>query len=117
MDKPEHQKEHAGELIRELNRSYDLQFAEYLTADELEGLLAEKLNTLIRNDFNALVQLLYRIDINETRLRQLLADNTGEDAGRIMARLIMERQWQKIQTRRKYGYSEPRNGEQEWKDV
>ena len=105
MNKPENQEQEGGqgqgkqemnsvELIRDLNRSYELQFAEYLTAEELESLLAEKLNTLIRNDFSTLVQLLYRIDINEARLRALLAENEGEDAGRIMARLIIERQWQ-----------------------
>ncbi|MHA4811951.1 hypothetical protein ACX0G9_27895 [Flavitalea flava] len=115
MDKPEKQEVNSVELIQDLNRSYELQFAEYLTAEELETLLAEKLNMLIRQDFNTLVQLLYRIDINESRLRGLLAENAGEDAGRIMARLIIERQWQKIQTRKKYTPPGPLKEEEEEK--
>src|ERR1700759_2938466 len=83
-------------LIAELNRAYDWG----LTANELEAQLAEKINALIQRDFGALVQLLYRIDVSEVRLRRMLNDESGEDAGLLIARLIMERQWQKIESRR-----------------
>ena len=103
-------------LIQDLNRSYGLALAESLSATQMEALLAEKLNDMIRADFSGLVQLLYRIDVNESRLRQLLQTNTGEDAGKLIARLIIERQWQKIQTRRLYSDGK-QEGQQEWKDV
>jgi hypothetical protein len=94
------------ELIQDLNRAYGLELGLKLTpqldAGELEALLAEKLNALLRDDFSALVQLLYRVDVSESKLREMLRTNSGEDAGRIMARLVMERQWQKIETRRRY---------------
>jgi hypothetical protein len=32
----------------------------------------------------------------------MLNENSGEDAGKVIAALILERQWQKIETRRKY---------------
>jgi hypothetical protein len=70
--------------------------------DAVEIQLAEKINTLIQRDFGALVQLLYRIDVQEQKLRRMLETNNGEDAGRLIARLIMERQWQKIESRRRY---------------
>lgn len=94
-------------LIADLNRVYGWE----LTAsgrghqpdeNELETQLAEKINILIQRDFEALVQLLYRIDVSEKRLRGFLDSDSGEDAGRIIARLIMERQWQKIESRRRY---------------
>lgn len=90
------------ELIQELNqiRSWDL--AERLTREEVESVLAERLNSLIRDDFNGLVQLLYRIDVEEPRLRYLLQQHKGEDAGRIIARLIIDRLLKKIETRRQY---------------
>jgi hypothetical protein len=106
--------EHWGELIHDLNGSYDLDLSERLSAEELEALLAVKLNTLIRDDFNALLQLLYRIDINETRLRRLLQEKSGEDAGKIIAQLIIERQWQKIQTRRQYKPTDRGSEEEKW---
>ena len=101
------------ELIRDLNRSYELELAEHLSLDQLEALLAEKLSNLIRDDFNALVQWLYRVDVNEARLKRMLSENSGVDAGRTIARLVMERQWQKMETRRKYR-PDPPNGDPEW---
>ena len=103
--------------MQDLNRVYGLELAENSSAEQMEDFLADQLNQMIRTDFSALVQLLYRIDINENRLRQLLQVNTGEDAGKIIARLIIERQWQKIQTRRQYSGRGSLTGEQEWEDV
>jgi uncharacterized protein YtpQ (UPF0354 family) len=88
------------ELIKNLNHSYGLELAEQLSADGLEAVLAEKLNSLIHSDFNALIGILYRIDVDESRLKDLLKTNDGEDAGKIIARLIIERQRQKVQTRK-----------------
>jgi hypothetical protein len=126
MDNPEY----LSALIRDLNEAYGLamverQEAESLlpepgqvpAAEQLENLLADKLNTLIRDDFNGLVGLLYRIDINEARLRQLLQSNQGTDAGKIIARLIIDRQLQKIESRRAYKKSNPAEndcGEEKW---
>ena len=90
-------------LIKELSRNFDLELAERLSATELETLLADKLNELIRTDFNTLVTILYRVDVNEAKLKELLRTSAGEDAGRIMARLIIERQEQKIKTREASG--------------
>lgn len=136
MNKEEEFATQGTALRQELNRVYGLELAESPTAEQMELLLAEKLNTMIRTDFSALVQLLYRIDINETRLRQLLTpqrsahnlrpdsahspvtpEEETEDAGIIIARLIIERQRQKIQTRRQYSPPNPLKGESEWQDV
>ena len=103
-------------LIADLNRSYGLELAESFSMEQLENFMAEKVNHLIRTDFGALVQWLYRIDVNEGRLRQLLQVNSGENAGRIIARLMIERQWQKIQTRRYYSPG-GQKGEMNWEDV
>jgi hypothetical protein len=101
------------QLIKELNHHYDLQLAEQPPSRDLEALLAEKLNELIRSDFNMLVTILYRIDVSEEKLKKLLKDNAGEDAGRIMARLIIERQLQKIKARRA---SDSSGSTSAWKD-
>jgi hypothetical protein len=89
-------------LIADLNRAYGWELAPVRAEEALEAALAEKINVLIQRDFDQLLQLLYRIDINEQRLRRLLVENEGDDAGKIIARLIMERQWQKMESRRQY---------------
>jgi hypothetical protein len=91
-------------LIKDLNRAYgwELNPTPVDAPEALEALLADKVNTLIQENFDQLLQLLYRIDISEQRLRRLLLENEGEDAGKIIARLIVQRQWEKIESRRKY---------------
>jgi hypothetical protein len=89
-------------LIEDLNRVYGWELGPADGPAALETVLAEKVNALIEGNFDQLLQLLYRIDINEQRLRRLLVENEGEDAGKIIARLIVQRQWEKIESRRKY---------------
>ena len=89
-------------LLYDLNTSYGLELPETVTMEALEALLAERINDMINKEFSALVQLLYRIDVNETKLRGVLRDNQASDAGQLIARMILERQWQKILTRREY---------------
>jgi hypothetical protein len=57
---------------------------------------------LLRADFPGLVQLLYRVDVSENRLKYLLKASGGEDTGGLMARLILERVEQIILARKTY---------------
>ena len=70
--------------------------------DSLFALLKEEVNNLINEDFGKLVQILYRIDVPEKRLRQLLIDNPTTDAADTIAKLIMERQVQKGRSRSQF---------------
>ena len=101
-------------LIKDLNQSNGWELADSLTIQELEVLLAEIVNEWIRSDFNRLVQFLYRIDISESRLRILLEENTEEDTGQLLARLILERLAQKIETRRRYRQNDTTSDEERW---
>ena len=64
--------------------------------------LSSFINDLISKDFNALVQLLYRIDVNEKKLKTTLKQHKDEDASILIADLIIERQLQKIATRKQF---------------
>lgn len=66
---------------------------------QLIGELAEKVNELLLRDFNKLVSILYRMDVNEIKLRQLLKDNPDVDAGHLIAEMMIERNLQKIKSR------------------
>jgi hypothetical protein len=75
---------------------------EQLMQPSLLNELALFINDLIITDFTKLVQMLYRIDISEKKLNQLLSDNTDKDAGKIIAEMIIERQLQKIKSRQQF---------------
>ena len=51
---------------------------------------------LINTNFNRLLQMLYRIDIDEIKLKQSLNQNKESDAALIITDLIISRQLQKI---------------------
>lgn len=65
-------------------------------------ILANRINELVTNNFQKLVSILYRMDVSEIKLKQLLKDNPGTDAGLIIADLMMERQAEKIRSREQY---------------
>jgi hypothetical protein len=64
--------------------------------------IVQLINRLIIEDFGRLLFVLYRIDVHEDKVRQLLKDNNGEHAAEIIADLIIERQLQKIATRQQF---------------
>ena len=66
-----------------------------LTIQALEKLapedIANAINELIKNDFSKLVQLLYRIDVSEAKLKYILQAHPNEDAGKLIAAVVIER--------------------------
>jgi hypothetical protein len=95
-------KQISTDIILSLNKSFDLELPEKISLDEVKKQLSIYINQLIESDFQKLVSLLYRVDINEAKLKYLLQENRGENAGNIIAEMIMERQLQKIQSRQQY---------------
>ena len=84
-----------NELVKVVNQSFDLESTE----SNFVNFLTEKINYLIIHDFNKLIYILYRADINELKLNKLLAENKKEDAGKIIAALFIQRQLEKIKSR------------------
>ncbi|NCI47678.1 hypothetical protein [Sediminibacterium soli] len=56
--------------------------------------LAEFVNELIEKDFSQLVQLLYRLDVSEEKIKHALTENPASDAGTMIAALLIERMQQ-----------------------
>jgi hypothetical protein len=91
---------HLKELLKEFV-SLDLICVENTyTFEELLRALALKIEALIEYDFQGLVQLLYKLDVPENKLKELL--NQHNYAPKIIATAIIERQLQKIKTRKAY---------------
>ncbi len=83
------------ELLHIVNDHFNL----VATEDNFVAYLTERINYLILHDFDKLIYILYRADINETKLNKLLAENKKEDAGKIIAALFIQRQMEKIKSR------------------
>lgn len=60
---------------------------------------------MLDRDFNRFLQICYRVDIGENRLKTILAEAPPETLAETLSREFVSRQVQKIQLRRKYsGY-------------
>jgi hypothetical protein len=90
------------ELIRLLNIELPVEIAAQKSYAEIHAQLSAYINMLIKDNFDKLITYLYRIDVNEQKLKSLLQQNPNEDAGNIIATLIIERQQQKIKTREQF---------------
>jgi hypothetical protein len=79
--------------IENLNSSESLNFLK----------LVDHLEYLIKNDFNKLISILYRIDVSEEKAKKALAEKEeNESSGYILAKLLIEREKEKIKFREKY---------------
>ena len=90
------------DLIHSLNKELSVELPEKISYSEIQAQLAAYINHLIKTDFDKLIAYLYRIDVNEQKLKSLLQQFPDEDAGNIIALLIIERQQQKINTREQF---------------
>jgi len=82
--------------------------------EEMKERLAQYLNYLLLHDFNKLVQILYRVDVNEQRLKELLQNHPGTDAAIIIADLLIQRQQEKIESRQSFKSNDNIPDEEKW---
>lgn len=69
---------------------------------KIREVLIQRIDELIRHDFEKLKWILYRIDVSEQKLTQAL--KTSEvDAASVMADMIIARQIEKAESRKKFG--------------
>ena len=102
-------------IIVAINTSFDVALSENASLHELRETLAGYFNNLIQNDFNKLVNLLYRIDVNEALLKSTLQQNPDSDAGLIIAELVIEREIQKLHFRKSFAKKDDEiNEEDKW---
>lgn len=83
------------------------------TAGKVREQLISLINELINKDFHALIQLLYRIDVNEKRIRHYLEINKNQDSSSVLADMIIERQLQKIESRRDFSQKNDHESDEE----
>ena len=89
-------------LITAINSEMGIDLAPRLSFEEMRLQLQAVVNKMIIDDFQQLVNILYRIDVNERKLKYLLQENVGANAAVIITDLIIERQLEKIKSRQQF---------------
>jgi hypothetical protein len=77
-------------------------------------ILVNRVNELIIHDFERLVGLLYRLDIPEKKITQLLAEHMQQDAAVLITDLMITREMEKIKSRQAYRRDDNIAEEDKW---
>lgn len=108
------EQENLREAQEALQKEYGLLSPVTVFSEWRQQLIAQ-VNHLIQADFNRLISSLYRLDVSETKIKNLLQQNPGADAAVIITDLIIERQLQKIKSRRQFSRRDDNiNEEDRW---
>lgn len=102
------------ELVTGINHSLEIDLPATVSQRELREQLAAHINYLINHNFEKLVYYLYRIDVNENKMRYLLEQKQGENAAALIADLIIERQLQKIKSRNETRSNKDISDDEKW---
>ena len=90
-----------NEIRNQLAQSWEIN-APGNSFTEFEAQLAARINQLVNEDFNKLISILYRLDIDEHALRKFLQDTNANDAGTVIAGMVIQRQLQKNKSRQEF---------------
>lgn len=81
---------------------------------ELKEQLISIVNYLLLHDFDKLIRILYRVDVSEQKLKELLQKNPQTDAAIIITDLLIERQEEKIKTKESFKTNDNIADEEKW---
>lgn len=82
--------------------SKDFDIGDERTESELLAALVDAFTYLVDNDFPKLIQVLYKADVDQYKLKELLENTTGKSAAEVIADAYINRQLAKIETWKKY---------------
>ncbi|MEI8110370.1 MAG: hypothetical protein WCH59_05200 [Chitinophagia bacterium] len=88
----------------------DISILPTLTPEMLE----QEVNKMIEHNFEGLIQILYRLDVSEQKLKEVLAANQQEDAGKLITAVILERLVQREKTRKSFTINPDIPEEDKW---
>jgi len=87
-------------LIKIINKDFDL--PDELSESQLRETLINAFAYLVDNDFPKLVQILYKADVDQYKLKELLENVEGKSSVEVIADAYIARQMAKIETWKKY---------------
>ena len=87
-------------LIKIINKDFDL--PDELSESQLRETLVNAFAYLVDNDFPKLVQILYKADVDQYKLKELLENVAGKSSAEVIADAYIARQMAKIETWKKY---------------
>jgi len=94
------------DLVNQLNKDFEVigtsvDFSETTSPSHLFDFLQEVVVQLLEKHFDVFLNLLYRIDINENKIKGII-DTMSSDIDQQVTFLILKREWKKVWFRKYY---------------
>lgn len=89
-------------LVKEIDPQLSLPARKIISYQQILEWLAGYIRPLLDKNFDQLINILYRIDVPERKVTDMLNTHPDKDAAYMIASLILERTLQKIQTRQQF---------------
>jgi hypothetical protein len=80
----------------------DFEIEDIPSEDLLRARLIEAFAYLLDNNISKMMNILYRTDVNEEKLKALLISNSDLPSAEVIADAYISRQKEKVETRKKY---------------
>jgi len=96
-----------NQLVAQVNKDFsligiDFQFKEIITLKEFLQQFNSIIIELIDNNFELFLNLLYRIDLSENKIKTIIKNNSDSFYAKVSFE-ILKREWQKVWFRLNYG--------------
>jgi len=91
------------QLIKLVSKHFEV--PENISESHLREVLIKTFEYLVEDDFPKLLQVLYRADVDQYKLKDLLENTEGKSTAEIIADAYIERQKAKVETWTKYSKS------------
>lgn len=82
--------------------SKDFELPENISESHLRSVLIKTFEYLVDDDFPKLLQILYKADVDQYKLKDLLENTQGKSTAEIIADAYIDRQKAKVETWKKY---------------
>jgi len=90
---------------------FEIEVAQDVAEEELLMHLGDRVAELLENRPEYFFNLLYRLDVNEQKVQQVLTTETEQPVNIAIARLILDREKVRLETRLKYSSKQPDDAE------
>lgn len=87
-------------LIKLISKHFEV--PENISESHLRDVLVKTFEYLVDDDFPKLLQVLYRADVDQYKLKELLENTEDKSTAEIIADAYMDRQKAKVETWKKY---------------
>jgi len=100
-----------GKLV---NKDFELAESDFISEEDLERALSAVIHRMIDHDLEKLFSILYRLDVNEQKVHAALRKNNDIAPHIAIAKLIIKRHKEKLESRLKYKQDEDDDSVEKW---